>query len=445
MRKRLGIIMTVLALAATMLPHRASTEAFEPAAAATRRWLRKPIILSLSTALSSPPSNVKADTDVLGALRRALQSWSSTADVQFLETTSTNQTISASDAGDGVNLITISNANATVFGSSQSPGQTRVFYDSGGAIVEADIALNPNVGFSTDGTAGTYDLESTFAHEIGHLLGLEHSAVIGATMQPRQAKNGVYGLPATSQRTLSEDDVSAARALYGPRAGAASMTGRLTTNTSGRAAAIFGAGVFAEDVATGKIVASNISNEFGRYRLNVLPPGVYRVFAQALEGPVPAADISGSYVDLLVTAPAFRSFVLSSQTPSESLTVSANTATRLSLFIFANAPTLVPRLIGMNGELSTAPLPIEQGKTFTIYVAGENVDQVGPQGISLSSPAMHVVGDSLREADFGTAYPAISFEVAVDHLISAGDYTIRLRSSSGEIAYLPGALTVDRP
>ena len=445
MRKTLGIGIVVIAFAATMLPRSAFTEAPEPAISGTHRWLRKPIIVSLSTSLSTPPLNFKTGTDVIGAWRRALQGWTNVSDVQFFETTSTNEAMSAPDAGDGVSLITISAVNAAVFGASQSPGHTRVFYDSGGAIVEADIALNPNVSFSTDGTFGTYDLQSTFAHEIGHLLGLEHSAVIGATMQPRQAQNGVYGLPATTQRTLSEDDVSAARALYGSRAGIASIAGRLTTNTSGRAAAIFGAGVFAEDVATGNIVSSSISNGFGRYHFDVLRPGVYRMFAQALDGPVPAADISGSYVDLLVTAPAFRSFVLSNSTPSESLSVSGNTTTRLSLFVFANPPTLTPRLIGMNGELSTAALPLEPGRTFTIYIAGENLNQVGPQGISLSSPAMHVVADSLMEADFGISYPVIRFDVIVDELVPPGDYTIRLQSSNGEIAYLPGALSVDQP
>ncbi len=439
------MVMAVLALATAILPHRASTEALEPVVQTQHRWLRKPIIISLSTSLSTPPANFKTDTDIIGAWRRASQSWSNASDVQFLETTSTNQTMSGPDAGDGVNLITISAANTPVFGASQSPGHTRVFYDSGGAIVEADIALNPNVSFSTDGTFGTYDLESTFAHEIGHLLGLEHSAVIGATMQPRQAQNGVYGLPATTQRTLSEDDVSAARSLYGPRAEVASIAGRLTTNTSGRAASIFGAGVFAEDVATGRIVGSSISNGFGRYQFDVLKAGVYRVFAQALDGPVPAADISGSYSDLRATAPAFRSFILSSSTPSESLNISANTATRLSLFVFANPPTLTPRLVGMNGELSTAPLPFEPGKTFTIFIAGENVDQVEAAGISLSSPGMHVVADSLKEVDFGTSYPVISFGVVVDALVRPGDYSIRLQTTDGEVAYLPGALAVSGP
>src|SRR5205085_11153002 len=150
------------------------------------------------------------------------------------------QTISPPNAGDRINLITVSADNSSAFDSQDNPGRTRVFSDAG-AITEADIALNPNDLFSSDGTPGTYDLESTFTHEVGHLLGLEHSAVIGATMQPRQAQNGLYGLPAFTQRTLSEDDAAGARALYGSQAGRGSITGKLiATGVGGSSRPVLG-------------------------------------------------------------------------------------------------------------------------------------------------------------------------------------------------------------
>jgi len=436
----------IIALVAGMLPgHGSSAASPDPTGFGEHRWLRNPIIVSLSSSMDGPSPNIKPGSDVKAAVRHALQSWSDAAGIQFLETSSANEIISPANEGDGVNLLTVSAANASEFAASDAPARTRVFYDSGGAIVEADTALNPTAQFSDDGTPGTYDLESTFAHEIGHLIGLEHSAVIGATMQPRQALNGVYGLPAFTQRSLSEDDIANARALYGRRGGWSSISGRLTTNVAGRARSIFGANIFAEDVASGNVVGSSISSTSGTYRVQGLRAGVYRLFAQPLDGPVAAQDIgaNGSQAGLIETTPPFRSFVASSSSPSQSLNVGANSAIRLSYFVFSRSPVLTPRLIGMNGELSTAPLPLRPGETFSIYVAGEGLDDITLDGISISSPFIHVVANSLSEVDFATAYPAISFEIMVDRNIPPGDYTIRLQSAKGELAFLPGALTID--
>src|SRR5438552_18089199 len=301
-RKGLSAIVALFALISAQAPLRAYTLQYRDGSGiVARRWLTRPIIVAVSSSLSSPPANIKMGSDVIGAARRALESWASVADIQFLETRSSAQTISPANAGDRINLITVSADNGALFGSSESPGRTRVFSDSGGAIVEADIALNPKELFSTDGTPGTYDLESTFAHEIGHLLGLEHSAIIGATMQPRQAKNGTYGLPAFTQRSLSEDDYAGARALYDSQINSPSISGRLVTNTSGRARTIFGAHVFAEDIVTGNVVAGSISLSDGEYNLAGLRAGVYRVFGQSLNGAVEPLDIAasaGSYSEL---------------------------------------------------------------------------------------------------------------------------------------------------
>lgn len=412
-----------------------------------RRWLTNPILISFSSSLAAPPANIKVGSDVIATARHALRHWSDACNIRFVELTSPAQTISPQNSGDAINLITVSTDSASIFGSSENPALTRVFYDATGAIIEADIALNPHNLFSTDGTPGTYDLESTLTHEIGHLIGLDHSAVIAATMQPRQAKNGMYGLPAFTQRTLSDDDKLAARSLYGPRNGAASISGKLITSSGGRAETIFGAHVFAEEVASGRVVAGSVTLANGDYHLEDLPPGEYRLIAQSLNGPVAARDISqgGSYLGLTDTTPSFRSFVGLGPNLGEVLAVKPNSELDLPFFVFSTPPALKPVVIGMNDELSTAPLPLEAGKTFTIYIGGPGIDSLTANDISFSSSLFTVSSGTLRAEVFDVPYPVISVEIKLARNIQPGDYTIRLRSANGELAYLAGAITVESP
>jgi hypothetical protein len=445
--KRLSAILLLLALIGAPAPLHAYTIQYRDASGLIpRRWLTQPIIISLSTSLAAPPSNIKAGSDVLGAARRALRHWSRVANVQFFETSSTVQTISPQHGGDHVNLITVSADNAASFDSEDNPGRTRVFSDGSGAITEADIALNPNVLFSSDGTFGTYDLESTFTHEIGHLLGLEHSAIIGATMEPRQAMNGLFGLPALAQRSLSSDDVAGARALYGSRAGTGSLFGRLIANSiGGQSQPVFGAHVFAEETSTGRVMAGSITLHSGDYRIDGLPAGAYRVIAQGLDGPIEPEEIAtahGSYAGLSETTPPFRTYI-ATKAASPLIGIVADKATSLGFFVSSNPPQLIPRLIGMNGELSTVALPLTAGKKVRVYLAGEGIDEVPAAGISSTSPFITVDPESLTEENFDTPYPAISFEITLARNAPAGDYSIVLQTAYGEIAYLVGALTID--
>jgi hypothetical protein len=199
--------------------------------------------------------------------------------------------------------------------------------------------------------------------------------------------------------------------------------------------------MFAEDVSTGTVVGSSISSTAGAYRVDGLNAGVYRVFAQPLDGAVPADEIAnGSQSE---TTPLFRSFVASNKSPTQSVNISANSDLKLSFFVFARPPALRPQLIGMNGELSTAPLPLRPGDTLTIYVAGEGVDDVVLDGIAVSSPLISIVPGSLREAKFDIPFPVIGFDINVAGNIPFGDYTIRLQTGKGELAFLPGAITIE--
>ena len=432
-----------------------------PAAAQERqiRWPIRNIQIALSTSLTSPSPAIKPESDVMGAVERALASWSRAANVTFVEVSSKAQSVSATDRGDGVNLITIAGTteNLAMFGEGNTTARTRVFYDpETGEISEADIVINPYpysetgspLQFSTDGTPGTYDLESTLAHEIGHLLGLSHSQVIGATMQASQALNGTYDLPATTERTLSEADQAAVRSLYGQKQKAGrvgSIEGRIQNSMDGNLLPATAAHVWIEDLVTGKVMASSLTTAGGRYSISNVSPGNYRAMAEHLDGPITEAEALSVATGRKSVGRqrAFRSVEISG-----SLRVVADKATALNYVLVPpqnSAPALNPRFIGINGDLSTVPVPVSAGKRITIYVGGEGVDQIPGSGLLVSSPFVRVDPASLALEQFHTTAPVISFEVIVPPNTPRGDYTIRLQSNSGEIAYLVGALKIDPP
>src|SRR5215510_7088196 len=283
----------------------------EPTAPPTHaiRWHKRTVDLSFSTSLLSPGSNIKPGSDVVGAARRALTRWSSMANINFAVTWSSGTSVSPAASVDGISLVTIADTlDNEDFNSDSTTGRTRVFYDpETGNIAEADISINPRprseegteLQFSTDGTPGTYDLEATFTHEIGHLLGLDHSAVLSSTMQARQAYNGTFGLPAMTERTLSEDDRQKVVSLYGSRLKSGRIEGRLIDNrTPGALTALNGVNIWAENVVNGRVIASDVAADDGTYHLEGLTPGQYRVIVSA-----PADDATQK----------LRSFELSNQ------------------------------------------------------------------------------------------------------------------------------------
>ena len=170
------------------------------------------------------------------------------------------------------------------------------------------------------------------------------------------------------------------------------------------------------------------------------------MIVQSLEGPVAASDIAatGGQYSGLIESTAFRSFMANSPSLSQLISVTSDAPVSLGSFVFTNpAPTLKPQVIGMNGELSTTVLPLKAGKTVRIYVGGDGIDQIATAGLSISSPLINVVADSLQQEEFDTPYPVISFEVTVASNVQPGDYSIRLQSTGGEFTYLAGAITVE--
>jgi hypothetical protein len=431
---------------------------YELAGGATERmtkWPTKTIRISISSSLSPFAPGIKQGSDVAGAIKRALDSWSGVANITFVPVASSLQSISPANAGDGISLITIAPTaeNVAVFNSANNTARTRMFYDADtGAITEADIVINPFpyspdgalLQFSTDGSRGTYDLESTLVHELGHLLGLGHSNVIGSTMQPTQGLNGIYGLAADTERSLSDVDLVAVRNVYGPCENQGQVEGRILNSNDGRLLPVEAAHVWLEDSGSGRVVASGRTDSSGAFRIGCIPPSTYRAMIEYLDGPLPdplaltgVGDFKGG-----VGRRAFRSVEINNQ-----LRVGDDKPTSLNYIFVApqNALPLVnPRFLGANGELSTTPVPANGGTKLTLVVVGEGVDQVPGSGLSVSSPFITVDASSLALQRYTNSPPMITFDVTVGANAPPGDYSIRFQSNSGEVAYLVGAITVTR-
>lgn len=78
-------------------------------------------------------------------------------------------------------------------------------------IYDADVYTNtaqPLYSSREAGCSGEYDIDGIMAHEVGHVIGIGHSNVAGATMYPSVSACN------TGNRTLAADDFAARDDLY---------------------------------------------------------------------------------------------------------------------------------------------------------------------------------------------------------------------------------------
>jgi len=389
------------------------------------RWRGRIIKIAVSTSLTRPGSNMKLDSDVTSAVRRSLRAWQSVADIEFQLDTSDRQNVSPSGiAGDGVSLITIAQSPENLLLFAKDPqaeaAKTRVFFNTRGYVTEADIVLNPYQQFSTDGTFGTFDLESALTHEIGHLLGLGHSTVLSATMSNTLARNGTFGFADITGRTLAESDISAVRGLYGAYVAddtcCGTISGRLM---AGSGKPVKGVDVWVEEIETGIVMSAATTQDDGGFRLGGIPEGQYRVLWQVGgEDPVSSYRELGRY-DLI---------------NGQDLVVSTRIAPRKS--------ALALEFVGINSQLAAAPVTVDAGQEARVFVGGKDLD-ADQVRLTFSSPFLTVRPGSVVTHDFGDGLSVVSFIIKADAEIPSGDYSIFADHARGDSVALIGAINVE--
>jgi hypothetical protein len=249
------------------------------------RWEEFPVRYFVTNAAGGGVSA----TQLRDAVNRAFATWDA---VDTAETTSefVGFTNARPNDDDGLTVIGFDNRPDQ----DRTLGATSFLIDTlSGEIVEAEIFLNSSFDWSvaSGGEADHFDVESIALHEIGHLLGLGHSA-LGET-ELRSGGRRVLGAEAvmfpvafsagtTIGRTLKADDIAGISDTYPNatyRRERGSVSGRVTKNGQG----VLGAHITAFNPRTGKLISGFSLNEEGRFVIGGLEPGPHVLRVEPLD------------------------------------------------------------------------------------------------------------------------------------------------------------------
>ena len=232
------------------------------------------------------------------AVAGALATWSAVPDVS-ISSQFVGFTGAAPVSGDGMTVIGFQNRPDL----DRVLGATSFTVDTvTGEVLESDIFLNAGFSWSVaqSGEAGRQDVQSIALHELGHLLGLGHSALgetelFGGGRRVLGAESVMFPIAFSAgnlNRTPRADDIAGLSDIYGGqnfRVSTGSISGRITKNGAG----VLGAHVVAFNPSSGKLVGGFTLTADGTFTIGGLEPGFHVVRAEPLDD-----GDAGSFLDV---------------------------------------------------------------------------------------------------------------------------------------------------
>ena len=316
---------------------------------------------------------------------------------------------------DGQNVVTIGDDLFTNFRAIA----VTTNWDVAGTLVESDIQVDPTM------IRGAYNIEQAITHEIGHLLGLDHSGVISAVMYPF-VSNG------NGEVVIDSDDRVAIASVY-PNGDPTLIGGVLRGRVTGDNGGVFAAQVVAMN-ERGEAVATGLTNTAGEFLLEAIPDGKYRLYVEPLDGPVDLRNLSPYWRQA-----SSKSFPTRFHSGEAVEVVNGRIIGNLVLSV-AGAVYLNPRWLavaapGSNDfKLGSTAAVIRPGQTISIAVAGDGMTPAMTR-FEVESPGIRRVSDFRYAANYIHA----DFEIAPN--TPAGSVVI-LVTRGNETAALTGALRI---
>jgi hypothetical protein len=191
--------------------------------------------------------------------------------------------------------------NTPVLGFQNEPDLDRVLGATGfvvdtvtGEILESDVFFNSAFAWSTSasGDPTRFDLQSVATHEIGHFIGLGHSALGETEMRPEGGRRVLatgavmfpvsFGRGVTLDRELQPDDIAGVSDLY-PDASFRKETGVARGRVLKNGAGVLGAHVVAFNPRTGVLIGGFSLNRDGEFQIAGLAPGPHVIRVEPLD------------------------------------------------------------------------------------------------------------------------------------------------------------------
>jgi hypothetical protein len=405
------LTLAALALATTAVLSAAHVRLLPPGISGPLYWNNP---TNVGIVINSTGSDDITDGSHETAIRMAIQSWNDVSGTTppLVENTDPVQQARTDYGNTNIHLVMFDENNTSGWFPSMSGtvAITPLWFFGSGRISDADILFNGrDFNFTTRAEPGAFDVQDVAAHEIGHLLGFDHTGVAGGTMYP-------YVDPSVREhRSLSRDEFGGMRNLYGSGP-SGSITGHVQRSSD--SSNVLGAFVVARD-SSGRTAGSILTDDDGDFSLEGLDNDVYTVYAVPLDDPVSAANLMGGFTIQTDFEPAYYG---ATADLSGGGTVSLGTL---------SVDTDVALNLGRNSD--TYPLRAIDGLTMPFTIRGTGLS--AGSTLTASDPDVTVTN-----VNWLGSQVAFSLTIPVDEPI--GHFDLQVVDAAGDLAVLPGAVEI---